>query len=171
LTFLKLGSPAACDRTLTMSSQQTNNDSEHHTKKKWYDYEPSKLWRFVAFCCLYGLFIVADAYGFFDHFHLLSIFTGTVATVALLYEAFHDRMITSRIFTSFAPVVVVFGIIVYLLAGPTPPPEPIIGWLQPANDPIPDNGCSTQFNSAGERAVLLIVGDTGYLSPDSQFLN
>jgi hypothetical protein len=42
------------------------------------------------------------------------------------------------------------------------PPEPDIGWLEPANDPTPDNGCGQQISQQfGKDAVLLVVGNNG----------
>jgi hypothetical protein len=57
------------------------------------------------------------------------------------------------------------GGLLYFVLGPTPPPAPTIGWLQPGNYPTPDNGCGTHPERAGEDAVLLIAGSDGYIVP------
>jgi hypothetical protein len=50
--------------------------------------------------------------------------------------------------------------------GPIPPPEPTVGWLEPANDPTPDNPCGKSIRQQfGDQALLLLFGNVGVIGP------
>jgi hypothetical protein len=50
----------------------------------------------------------------------------------------------------------------FWIIGPIPPPEPWRGWLQPANDPTPENGCNRIHAERPANAVMLIAGNDGH---------
>ena len=62
-------------------------------KGKWYDYKSTRFWRFIAILCVGGLSVVGGAYRFFDRNHYIAISIGVIVLVALLFNAFHDRLI------------------------------------------------------------------------------
>jgi hypothetical protein len=142
-----------------MCGAQTHNNRERHAKK-WYDYRPTKTGRIISYLTLYGLFVIADAYEFFDRHHYFSIFAGLVATVALFYEAFYDEIINSRVFTFLSVLAVLFSAFLTVWVGPTPPLPPTIGWLQPGNEPTPPNSCDKYFASqpSDTNTALILIG-------------
>jgi hypothetical protein len=88
------------------------------------------------------------------------------ATALLYYEPFSDKLVSSKMFLILSAIACVMWASVYLYIGPTPPPPPNIGWLQPANEPVPHNGCDRLFanppsNLTLKDAVLIVIGDNG----------
>ena len=77
-----------------MSDDQTKEDPENHTKKKWYDYKPTKGGSAIAALIIYGIFIFADIEIWWPHSHLASSIVGVTATIALIYyEMFAQHVV------------------------------------------------------------------------------
>jgi len=118
---------------------------------------------YVEVAVLVG-YIIFDGYGVFPTNHFIGIFS----VVLLVWILLFPEMVVWRWIT-FIIVSAVLSTSLYIYLGPTPPAPPLIGWLQPANDPTPDNGCGPSIDPD---SVLLIVGGSGFvLSPRFSHVN
>jgi hypothetical protein len=153
-----------CGPTLFPSPELSmcdQNNTVMEPNEKWYNWRPPVSTRHYVEIAILAGYIIFDGYGVFPSNH----FVGILSVVLLVWILLFPEMVIWRWLT-FTGVSAVLSALLYLYVGPTPPPPPIIGWLQPANDPIPDNGCGTNLDREGKHAVLLLVGDSGYIMPN-----
>lgn len=143
-----------------MCGDKTNENSEQHSQDKWYDHKPTKLTIAIATLIIYSLFVIVDAHDIWPWSRITALSVGVPATIAVLYaEAFATDAISFRAFLVCSAVVICGGPVIYF-AIPQPAseaPQPTIGWLQPANEPTPDNGCGSV------PVPILVLGDTGFI--------
>jgi uncharacterized membrane-anchored protein YitT (DUF2179 family) len=145
-------------------SNNTEENSEQHPKKKWYDQKAGV--KSNAFACLviYMLFIVVDVHEIYLVHRFLGILAGGIATIALLYaEAFATNAIAFIWWVISSGFIIFIYVILYLFLPSTRIPEvEVIGSLQPANDPTPPNGCDrTPIPSDMLKILMGII----YLTP------
>jgi hypothetical protein len=89
-----------------------------------------KKWRFIAVLCVSGLSIVSSARWIFGYNHYIAILIGFVAFLASLYTAYHDDIISGRVFISLSIVALLFGLGLAYYIGPNFPEETAThGWL------------------------------------------
>jgi len=146
---------------LLMSEQppeETDNRPKNESNK---NRRPSDLQRRIAEAVVLALYFVFEfpaAYQESRERAFVQVFCGVCAV--LLIE------LTLKIWaiTSALNFVLLAG--AYLYLGPTPqprPPKPTIGWLQPANEPTPDNQCTGFLanpppNMKFDIPVLVLIG-------------
>jgi hypothetical protein len=163
-----------------MSDDQTNENAESHPAKKWYDHKPTALTKAIAAIIVYSLFIFFDIHELWPWSKIAAIIVGVIVSVALLYyEAFAAEAINFPTFVIASVAITFGGIAVYFFvpmsppsptptptvqrtAPPAPMPTPTVGWLQPANEPTPENGCSRHGNDS----PVVIMGDNGVMLGD-----
>jgi hypothetical protein len=113
-----------------------------------------KVRRFIAVLCVSGLSIVSSARWLFGYNHYIAILIGFVAFLASLYTAYHDDIISGRLFISLSIAALLFcGVLAYYVGPSLPEETPTHGWLYPANNPVPTTNCFT--NSPG---IMFILG-------------
>lgn len=148
-----------------MSEQPPNEANNPPENKRNENRRPGDLQRRIAEALVLALYFVFEFPSAFQESHaraFVQVFFGVCAV--LLIE------LTLTIWAITSALVFVLLATAYLYLGPTPPPpppKPTIGWLQPANDPMPDNGCVTHLDKRD--VALLIVGDTGYVMPNRNY--
>jgi len=86
------------------------------------------------------IYLAIDGYGLWPISHFWSLTVGVAGFVALL---FLDGGFSEYKISLYTAILLVGCVVFYFVAPPIPPPEPWRGWLQPANDPTPANGCDS----------------------------
>jgi hypothetical protein len=125
-----------------MRDSDSDQNFQNPLKRKWYDYQPSSFLRFIAILCIGGSSILSAALRVSQYSHYIAIVFGYITVVALLYNTFHDRLISFRVFGSLSAVALLLaGALAYYI-GPNFPEETAThGWLYPANDRVPTTNC------------------------------
>ncbi len=97
-----------------------------------------------------------------NHFFALLFFASVLCLLAF-YEMRVTYEIPQSVWAATAVLICAAIGFIYWIVGPIPPPPPEIGWLQPANEPTPPNGCENlppEQVPLGDRLVVLF-GDNG----------
>ncbi len=143
-----------------MTNRDSNGETQEHANKEhrtagWSKEESRHLFE-ITLCFAFLFFDLRD---FWPAHHFWSICAAVV-----FIDAFLLIEIPLRVGAFAAVVVLIAGMIAYKIAGPTPPtplPAPIVGWLQPADEPTPKNACDAIPNNMRPSiSDLVILGDT-----------
>ena len=148
-----------------MTSNNADEDSEHHAQDKWYNHRPTKLTIAIAGLVVYVFFVLFDVHDTWPWSPLAAVCIGVPVTIAALYlEVFATEAISFHIFLISSMVVLIAGIIVYLFAPWSGPPEvEVIGTLQPGNDPTPPNSCDhAPAGAVAPEALKILIASNGY---------
>lgn len=145
-----------------MTSDNRDKDSEDHPKNKWYEHRPTKLTIAISGVVLYLLFVFVDVHEIWPSWPLFAVIAGIVASIAAIYlEAFAIEAISFPTFLMSSGGVRFAGVLIYFLV-PRVTEPPIVGWLQPANDPAPPNGCDGISDAQRPKnRPLVILGTFG----------
>jgi hypothetical protein len=142
-----------------MNGDSEDNNSKNHPKNKWYDIKPTVRGKAISYFILYVLFVVVDAHDIYPWRHDVAIFSGAIATIALLYaEAFAVGAITSVAWLILSACVafIAFGLNLYV--GPNLPEETTIhGYLIPDKIDTPLINCTSKADE-----VSLILGTSAF---------
>jgi hypothetical protein len=104
-----------------MRDSDSDQNFQNPLKRKWYDYQPSSFLRFIAILCIGGSSILSAALRVSQYSHYIAIVFGYITVVALLYNTFHDRLISFRVFGSLSAVALLLaGALAYYI-GPNFP--------------------------------------------------
>src|SRR5262249_40493983 len=114
------------------------------------------------------IYLLLEAFGIWPLSHFWALVTGVAGIVALLL---FDGALTIARISGASGVLVVIAAMIYWFAGPNLPEEtPEHGWLLPANDPTPPNGCTSgKVGPPGFQMpvsaddLLFVVGGNGIL--------
>jgi hypothetical protein len=114
---------------------------------------------------LYGIFVLIDVLEIYPLSHLLGLSAFVLGTIALCLV---EKSITLR-WTVIAGIATSILSAFLYFAFPYSPAAPVVGWLQPANEPTPPNGCDRE--PAPPNSLLVLFGDNGALSlaPTTKF--
>lgn len=135
------------------------NENPKHEHHNWMH----KHRKSIAEGIVLSLYFWWDAHAIWPDSHSQALLAGVVGISAvLLIELSWTRWIVA---TSALGII---AIIFYLIVGPTPPPAPWRGWLQPASEPSPPNACDKM--PLGDDAITVIVGSSAY-KVNTNFLN
>jgi hypothetical protein len=118
----------------------------------------------ILWLLVYVLWIVGDievAWGW-DRRHLIFLGIALFGTVCVSFAELAPRQATIS-----SAVAVLVSLFVFMFAPPIVPPEPWRGWLQPANDPTPENGCEEPqpviqgLPPIPKGTPIMVIGHTG----------
>ncbi len=142
-----------------MSSDDSEHEPENHAEDERHQWMNRDVRRLLGEFVLLGLFVVFDVIEVWPTNHILALLGGVTGVSAL---AFMELSTSLWVACSAAAVLGAFAIFVYAPA-PIPflPPETEIhGWITPANDPTPHNGCGTAVPADG---LLMVFGTNGVI--------
>ena len=109
-----------------------------------------------------ALYFIVDAFEIWPTYHGFALLSAVAGISAILYAECPTR---SWLWLSGG--MAICGGIAYLIVGPSLPPEPWRGWLQPANEPTPSNVCDELPMS--KDAITVLLGDSAFFA-SKQFL-
>jgi hypothetical protein len=133
-------------------NKYSENMSDNHTK-------PTIAQRIGEFLIL-TIFLVFDILEFWNRNHLITIFLAGIGILALgLLDGILLPQRPWRII-SIVAFLTVLGALIDLIAPAIPPPEPWRGWLQPANEPTPENACSPL--PGAKKRLTVLLGDSAF---------
>jgi hypothetical protein len=111
----------------------------------------------ILWLAVYVLWIIGDVEGFWDRWHWFCILLAVGGTCCVAFAEF-----TAKPASILSIVAVIVGLAIYWYVGPNLPTETEIhGWLLPANEATPPNGCTDMGHPPPAGSILFVAGRNG----------
>jgi hypothetical protein len=139
---------------MAQNGGQDDRDKRNSNHKKY-----EKLYHWVYVFGVSVLFVVIDFVFLWPENHFFALLAlAAIFSLTAIYELTVIGFWWTHVWGVVA-VIFVLAMGVYFIVGPVPPPPPWRGWLQPANEPTPENGCGERWREA----PILLAGSNGVI--------
>lgn len=145
-----------------MGSENTDNRPDDASENKPGHFVGSKeKLRYLVETAFCVVFLAYDAADWWPKSHFWALLPATAILIALSMAEFRKL-----VGLALASAVVVAAVLIYFLAPAELPPETLEhGWLLPANEPMPPNGCHLrELRQLDDPWILFVAGSSGVLT-------